>query len=69
MNITEKRQVSSLELDFLSKSINVCWVNSVLKDGEVIAMSNERRSFNQDDKEAFSEEIGKDAKKYISLIW
>ena len=67
--LTENKSIRSIEFVFESKAINVSWVTRIMRDDAIISENISRSSYLKEDKARFIAEIGKDSKKYISLIW
>lgn len=69
MALTEERVLKSVEVLLDAKSINVCWENRVLRDGEVIAQSNERCAYGLDQKEQFIADVEGAAAFVTAIPW
>ena len=67
--LSENKIVRSIELVFESKAINVSWFTRIMRDDVVVSENISRSSYLKEDKQRFIDELGKDSKKYISLIW
>lgn len=67
MALEEQTVLKSVEVMLEAQTINVCWENIILKDGEVIAQSNHRRAYNKNEKEQFLTDV-EGAQNYVSVV-
>lgn len=67
MAFTEQRILKQVTVLTSQSAINVQWSNQILKDGEVVAETLERKAYTADQKDTFLVEVeGADA--YIAVL-
>ena len=67
MALSEQRILKSVEILPTQNSINVLWVDQVLRDEEVIAETNHRKAYSAAQKDDFLAEVD-GAAGYVSAI-
>lgn len=66
--LTEQQILKSVEVLAQTNAINVLWEDQILRDGEVISVSNFRRAYGAGQRVQFESDLGADASKYVELI-
>ena len=67
MALTEQRILKQVTVLAPQSAVNVQWGNQVLKDGEVIAETFERKAYTADQKDSFLAEV-EGASSYITAL-
>lgn len=67
MALTEQRTVNQITLLTKENAINVQWKNQILRDGEEISYTYERKSYSQDQKAEFESEV-EGAAAYVTVM-
>jgi hypothetical protein len=69
MALTEKRELKSIQIHTATKTIDVHWVDQILRDGVVIGEpTNIRDSFGRSRKNEFLANFPEDGEIYVKLI-
>lgn len=67
MSLYEKRVLSQVSILPQNAAINVQWSNQIIKDGQVISETYERKAYTQEQKSEFLTEV-ENAESYIAAI-
>jgi hypothetical protein len=57
MALTEQRILKSVEVMVQASTINVLWVDQVLRDGELVVETNHRKAYTIEQKDDFLNEV------------
>lgn len=69
MALSEQRILKSVEILPAQNAINVLWVDQVLRDGDVIAETNHRKAYTQDQREQVLAEVDGGAAYVAAAGW
>lgn len=69
MSLSEQRILKSVEILPAQNAINVLWVDQIMRDGEVVAETNHRKAYTQDQREAFLGEVTGGAAYVAAVGW
>lgn len=67
MSIAVLRAIKSVEALLIQNAINVCWVNQVLRDGEVISEIPHRCAYGPEQKDQFLADVA-DGAQYVAIL-
>lgn len=67
MALTEQKKLASVNHNITSNTLEVKWLNEILRDGEVISSIPHRGSYQVEQKAQFVADLGVEADKYIAL--
>ena len=68
MALTEQKTLASINHNIVSSSLEVKWLNEILRDGEVIQSIPHRGSYQVESKDQFIADVGADvAAPYVAL--
>jgi hypothetical protein len=65
--LTEQQILKSVEILPTQNAINVCWMNQILRDGEIISEIPHRCAYMQDQKDQFLADV-EGGDKYVAAI-
>lgn len=69
MAFSEQRILKSVEILTAQNAINVLWVDQILKNVDVVAETNHRKSYTQDQHDTFLEEVDGGAAYLAAAGW
>lgn len=67
MALSEQKILKSVEVLPAQNGVNVCWVNQIVRDGEVISEIPHRCAYGPEQKEQFLAEVA-DAAQYVAIL-
>lgn len=69
MSLSEQHVLKSVEILPTQNSINVLWVDQIVRDGDVISERNHRKAYTQDQREDFLTEVDGGAAYVAAAGW
>ena len=68
MALTEQKILSSVTHNVTANTVDVKWLNQILRDGEVISETPHRCAYHTEQKDQFTADLGIDAPKYLAMV-